>query len=267
MSTGWIITIVVLSVLLLIALILFLLFFFQERLIFQAEEVPEDYQFEFNLPFEEIYFQPRRGVRLNSVLFKAKDSKGLVLFFHGHSGSIATWGYVAEEIVKIGWDCLVYDFRGYGKSSGKHRTEISLHKDAEFIFEVMKERYSENDMIFVGQSLGSGIATKLATLHTPRTLLLITPYFNFTDVVHFHYPFLPARMMLKYQFATNKLITEVACPVFLIHGTKDQLVPFESSIRLSSLSENIRLTTVQGGEHGNLQTYSEYETLFREILA
>lgn len=267
MSTAWIIFIVVLSALLLIVIALFLLFVFQERLIFQPEEVPEDYQFEFNLPFEELFFEPRKGVRLNAVLFKAKESKGLCLFFHGHSGSNATWGYVAEEIVKNGWDCLVYDYRGYGKSTGKHRAEISLHKDAEFVYEVMSERCDGKEVVFIGQSLGSGIATKLATKFVPKKLLLITPYYNFTDVVHFHYPFLPARMMLKYRFTTNKLITELKCPVYLIHGTKDTLVPFESSIRLSSLSDNVQLTTVQGGNHGNLQTFEEYRELMKEVLS
>ncbi len=92
MSTAWIIFIVVLSALLLILIALFLLFVFQERLIFKPEAVPEDYQFEFNLPFEELFFEPRKGVRLNAVLFKAKESKGLCLFFHGHSGSNAHLG-------------------------------------------------------------------------------------------------------------------------------------------------------------------------------
>ncbi len=266
MSSAWIIFIVVLSALLLTVVVLFLLFFFQERLIFQAEEVPEDYQFEFKSPFEELFFEPRKGVRLNAVLFKAKDSKGLVIFFHGHSGSNATWGYAAEEIIKNGWDCFIYDYRGYGKSTGKHRTELSVHKDAEFVHEIMAERYAGQELIFVGQSLGSGIATRLAMSAVPKKLLLITPYYNFNDVVHFHYPFLPARMMLKYKFATNKIIGDVQCPVHLIHGTKDTLVPFESSIRLSSLSENVQLTAVQGGVHGDLQNFEEYEGWVKELL-
>ena len=245
---------------------LFILFLNQEKLIFRPEKIPSDYNFEFQHEFEELFLEPKRGIRLNAVLFKSKESKGLVLYFHGHRGSIASWGYVADDIVENGWDCLVYDYRSYGKSNGKIISELSLHRDAQFIYDVMSERYKGKDIILFGQSLGSGIAAKLATENKIKALLLVTPYFNFTDVVRFHYPFLPVRFLLKYKLTTNKSLPQIKVPVYLIHGTKDELIQYESSIRLSSLSDNIQLTTVNGGLHGNLQDFEEYQMLLSEIL-
>ena len=255
-----------LSVIALLFLTLFILFLNQEKLIFRPERIPNDYAFEFQNEFEEFYFEPKKGVRLNAVLFKAKESKGLVLYFHGHRGSIASWGYVADQIVASGWDCLVYDYRSYGKSNGKIMSELSLHKDAQFVYEVMTASYDPSSIILFGQSLGSGIASKLASEQEAKSLLLVTPYFNFTDVVRFHYPFLPVRFLLKYKLATNKYLKNVKVPVYLIHGTKDELIQYESSIRLSALSDNITLSTVSGGDHGNLEEFDEYKELIKEVL-
>lgn len=255
------------SVIALVFLVLVLLFLNQEKLIFRPERIPDDYKFEFKHQYEEFFFEPKRGIKLNAVLFKSKEAKGVVIYFHGHRGSIASWGYVADDIIENGWDCLVFDYRSYGKSNGKIISEQSLHKDAQFIYDVMKERYHKKEIIIFGQSLGSGIASKLAMENPCKALVLVTPYFNFTDVVRFHYPFLPVRFLLKYKLTTNKFISKVNAPIYLIHGTKDELIQYESSIRLTELSEQISMTTINGGLHGNLQEFDEYKETLKEILS
>lgn len=254
------------SVLLLALISLIILFFNQEKLIFRPEKIPQDYRFEFDHEFEEFFLEPKRGIRLNAVLFKCQKPKGLVLYFHGHRGSIASWGYIADDIVKSGWDCLVFDYRSYGKSNGVINSESVLYKDAQFVYDLMSARYHGKNIVLFGQSLGSGIAAKIATENKTKALILVTPYYNFTDVVRFHYPFLPVRFLLKYKLPTNKYIKKLKCPIYLIHGTKDELIQYESSIRLAALSDNIQLTTVNGGLHGNLQEFDKYVQLIEQIL-
>ncbi len=244
-----------------------MLFSYQERLIFHPEDIPDDYLYDFPWEFEEMYFEPRRGISLNAVLFKANQPKGLVLFFHGNSGSIASWGEVAKEVLENGYHMLMYDYRGFGKSTGKTILELPMHKDAEFIYGVLRDRYPDLPIVLFGQSLGTGIASRLASRVDARSLILITPYFNFTDVVRFHYPFLPVRRLLKYTFNNNRYLADVKCPVHIIHGTKDEMIPYESSIRLNAINDEFVLTTINGGNHGNLQQYEEYQRAIEVALS
>lgn len=238
----------------------------QESYIFYPERLPPEYVFSFPQPYEEFNFNVSEKVTINALLFKADSSKGLVFYLHGNAGSLRGWGFLYEEFTKRGYDVLFFDYRGYGKSTGTIEREDDLHHDVRFVYTKMLEKYKEDSVVIFGRSLGTGIAARLASEHAPQKVILETPYYNFTEVASHHFPSLMVKLLLKYRLETNKYITKIKCPVFMFHGTNDQTIPYDHSVRLLKLSENLHLTTLQGGTHNDLGSYLLYQEQLSSIL-
>ena len=241
------------------------LYFLQERLIFYPEVLAPDFTFTFPGRFEEIAL-PSDGAGISALYFKADHPKGVVLYFHGNAGSLRSWGTVAHTFVERGYDVLMPDYRGYGKSSGHIASEQMLHADAAVAYQYLLAHYPEDQIVVYGRSIGSGIATYLAKSHRPRMLILETPYFSLKEIVRQHYPFVPGGQ-LKYPLRTDLWIGDVACPVFLFHGTSDDLIPHGASERLAALVRTEHeLITIVGGGHNDLGNFEQYGQQLDRIL-
>ncbi len=242
-------------------------YLFQEHLIFHPERLSEKYKFNFDGDFKEQFFKTEDGNTLSALFFKAENSKGVIFYHHGNTGNLETWGLKAIDFTTKGYDILIYDYRGYGKSTGKIKSEKMLFSDASLIYKELLYNYKERDIILYGTSLGTGIASYIAHKNHPGILILETPYCNFYDVAKFHYPYLPNSILLNYHLKTDKYLPKVKAKVFLFHGTEDETVPYVSSQRLVELSENITLFTINEGSHNNLNSYHDYHNWLGRILA
>jgi uncharacterized protein len=237
----------------------------QERLIFYPEVLAPDFTFTFPGRFEAIAL-PSDGAVISALYFKADHPKGVVLYFHGNAGSLRSWGAVAATFVQRGYDVLMPDYRGYGKSSGHIASEQMLHDDAAVAYRYLLGRYPEEQIVIYGRSIGSGIATYLAKSHRPRMLILETPYFSLKEIVRQHYPFVPGAL-LKYPLRTDLWIGDVGCPVYLFHGTSDDLIPHGASQRLAALVRTEhQLITIVGGGHNDLSNFEQYGQELDRIL-
>ena len=204
-------------------------YIFQEHLIFHPDKLSNKYKFVFDTPFEELTYETTDGNTISALLFKAENSKGVVYYHHGNAGNLESWGTRAIDFTSKGYDILMYDYRSYGKSTGRIKNEKMLYGDAVMIYKKLLYDYKEREIIVYGISLGTGIAAKLAYDNHPSKLILETPYYNFYDVSKFHYPYLPNSILLHYQFKTDKFLPKIENPVYLFHGTEDETVPFNSS--------------------------------------
>ncbi|MEJ7913911.1 MAG: alpha/beta fold hydrolase, partial [Chitinophagaceae bacterium] len=164
------------------------------------------------------------------------------------------------------YDVVLVDYRGFGKSTGK-RTEREMLSDMQFVYNVLKEQYSENHLILYGRSLGSGFAAKLASDNDPRYVILDAPFYNFKKVVKRFVPFLPLRYVLHYHLRTDQWILKINCPIYILHGTSDRLIPIRHSEDLQRLyAKRVTLIRIHGGGHNNLPRFSEYHNFIRDIL-
>lgn len=145
---------------------------------------------------------------------------------------------------------LLVNYRGFGKSTGK-RSEKEMLGDMQFIYDKLKEQYSENHLIVYGRSMGSGFATKLASDNNPRYLILDAPYFNFLKVIERFLPILPVRIVLRYHLRTVPG-SQSKITVYIIHGTKDWLIPIRHSEYEKINPRKITLIRIHGGGHNNL---------------
>jgi len=241
-------------------------YFLQDLFIFKPEKLDADFKFDYDIPFRELNFDVEPGVRINGLHFYRTDPKGLILYFHGNSRSIKGWAKYARDFYRYSYDVVLVDYRGFGKSTGK-RSEHEMHDDMQFVYSKLKEEYAESHLIIYGRSLGSGFASKLASDNHPRYLILDAPFYNFTSVVERFLPILPIRFVLRYHMRTDRWIQKVTCPIYIIHGTRDWLIPIRHSEQLQKLSpRRITLIRIHGGGHNNLTKFPDYHNFVRDIL-
>lgn len=241
----------------------------QENIIFYPEPLPHDFKYSFPSRFEEITL-PVDDAAINALLFKADNPKGVILYFHGNAGNLQGWGEIAPEFTSRGYDILIPDYRGFGKSTGKLKHEEMLHRDAAHAYNYLKGRYPEDKIIIYGRSIGTGIAVYLAKSMKPRLIILETPFFSLLDTAKYHHPYMPQKLLasiLKYPLRTDLWISDVSCPVYLFHGTKDDIVPYSSSERLLTLIKTEKkLVAIPGGGHNNLSDFPLYHEQLDLIL-
>lgn len=249
-----------------IAVLSLLAYFFQEKLIFKPEKLKQDFKFKYDIPFREYFFNVEPGVSINGLHFFRENPKGLILYFHGNTRSIKGWAKYARDFYRYDYDVVLVDYRGFGKSTGK-RSEKEIMDDLQFVYDRLKEKYAETELIIYGRSIGSGFASKLASDNSPRYLILDAPYYNFTRVVERFLPILPIRFVLRYHLRTDVWIRKVKCHTYIIHGTKDRLIPIRHSEALQKIDpRKITLIRIHGGGHNNLPSFDEYHNFVRDIL-
>ncbi len=243
-----------------------IIFLAQEKFIFKPEKLSAGFVFKYDVPFKELFFEVKEGVRINGLHFYREAPKGLILYFHGNSRSIKGWARYAKDFYRYDYDVVMVDYRGFGKSTGK-RSEIDMLNDMQFVYETLLKQYQEQHLIVYGRSIGSGFAAKIASDNKPRYLILDAPYYSFTKVVERFLPILPVRWVIRYHLRTDKWIMQVSCHTYILHGTKDALIPISNSEKLQALNpRKITLIRIHGGGHNNLPSFPEYHNFIRDIL-
>ncbi len=244
-----------------------MLYFLQDYFLFKPEKLPKDFQFHYdNQEIQEYNIETRDGETINGLHFKAKQSKGLVFYLKGNSKSIKGWGKFAVDFTRHGYDVIMVDYRGFGKSTGR-RTQKAVKRDMQVIYNKLKEKVSERYIILYGRSMGSGFAAKLASMNNPRMLILDAPYYSLSKVAKKFIPFMPLSLLIKFPMPTYKWLKYVNCPIHIIHGTDDRLIPYKTSVKLSKIKPELsKLYTVIGGGHKDLNTFESYHEMLAEII-
>ena len=245
--------------------VLALMFFLQERLIFFPSKLPQSHVFKFRAAFTE-HFVDVGDANINILAFEKEAAKGVILYFHGNAGDLDSWGEVYRDFEKYPYHLLVVDYRGYGKSTGKISSEAQLQSDAEKIYDFAKAKYGAGNVIIYGRSIGTGIASWLAAQHPPSLLVLETAYVSLPAMVGEIYPFAP-KFLVRYKLDNKRWTNDSSYPVHLIHGTRDEIVPYSHSVRLQKSNSKLQLHTIENGQHNNLSAYPEYANALKEVFS
>ncbi len=241
------------------------IYLFQEKLIFFPEVLSPSYSYQFEHDFEEINYKVEENVTINALHFKADKSKGIVFYSHGNAGSLAKWGDVADIFLANNYDLLIYDYRGYGKSGGSV-SEANLYNDAMHIYRQLAKEYGEDHIVVYGRSIGTGVATKVASEFTPRHLILESPYYNLPDLAKKIFPVAPS-FLLKYKFRNDQMIGEIECPITIFHGSVDEVIYFGSSLKLEKLmKKGDKMIPIIGGHHNDLENFEAYRYELKNAL-
>lgn len=248
--------------------------YLQEKVIFLPIKLDANFEFSFDKNFEELYFETPNHGKINALHFKIKNPKGVILYFHGNAGNLVRWGKEASAFTDFGYDVLVMDYRGYGKSSGI-RSEKILFQDAQFCYDFLKKQYQENKIIVYGISLGGAFATKIASKNSPKKVILECTFSNLQEMATrwiSQYATNKIKPKMTYLFESDVHIQKIEAPLYIFHGTKDVVVPFESGKKLFEKFEKSqntiekRFIEIENGNHSDLHTFEVYQKEMKNIL-
>jgi uncharacterized protein len=242
-----------------------LLYFFQERLLFFPTALPQSFVYPFSERFNEV-FLPANGATLAALHFTQDNPKGVILYLHGNADSLRSANVYASPFLRRGYDVLLLEYRGYGKSTGVVAEEEQLLHDTQVAYDYLRRTYRDDQIVVYGRSMGSGPAVYLASVNAPRTLILEAPYVSLEDLIAQKAPYLPM-FLLRYPMHSDQRISAVRCPVYLFHGKLDGLIPFDSSERLAALiSAPHQVILVEGAGHPDIPAFPIYHEQLAQIL-
>lgn len=206
------------------------------------------------LEFEELAIETEDGERLHGwwVTTSRSHATGHLLFFHGNAGNIGDRVAFANLLASAGFDVMLFDYRGYGRSTGKP-DEPGTYLDARAARDAMVARADCDParVIYLGESLGAAVAAELAQSSPPRALILQSPFTSLRDVARRHYP-LP-RFLIPDAYPTIRRIRWIDAPLLVLHGDRDAIVPVSHGRRLfEAASQPKHLHVFPGLGHNDL---------------
>jgi fermentation-respiration switch protein FrsA (DUF1100 family) len=280
-------------------LILIMLAFFQRHLIYQptrADSIAPEFSGLDQGRVENVAVQTADGLQLHGWFVRALPAFGVrsaeanngaavshpvVIYFPGNAGHRGYRAIELDLISRLGADVYLFDYRGYGDNPGSP-TEEHLASDARAIWQAVTGKCGAkpSNVVVMGESLGGGVATRLAAElcaaeSPPGGLILRSTFSSLADVAAYHYWWLPVRMLLIDRFPSAERIASVTCPVLVIHGTTDTIVPlsfgkrlFEAAPQASGQAVPKTFAQLRGAGHNDILYVArdEYRTAMRNFL-
>jgi len=205
------------------------------------------------LEYESLDLLTSDNERINAWYIPATSrTDKTVLFLHGNAGNISHRLDTINIFNQLGFNFLIIDYRGFGKSTGKP-SEKGTYEDAETAWKYLLEEknLSSNEIIIAGRSLGGGVAAELAKNVQPVMLILESTFTSMPEVSAEHYPFMPTNLIVKHRYETNKKLKDIHCPILFSHSKNDEVIPYEHSQRnYAAANEPKQFIELRGG-HGN----------------
>ena len=202
---------------------------------------------------EERVLKTPDGERIVAWYGKARPGEPTILYFHGNAGSLAARAPRIERFMGEGWGVYMMSYRGYSGSSG-NPSEAANVADARLAYgALLLEGVEPSSLILYGESLGSGVAVRIAAERQAAGLVLEAPYTSIVDIAANAYPFLPVRSLLVDRYESSKYIAQVHMPLLVLHGERDGVIPVAMGRELFRVgNEPKRLATFPDGLHSNL---------------
>ncbi len=241
----------------------------QEKLLFHPVALKADATFNFPPPYKEVNIPVDHSTKYNIVQFTVPNNniRGVVLYFHGNRDNINHYASAANTIAKHGYEVWMIDYPGFGKSTGKINEQV-LYNQALQVYKMARVRFSPDSIIIYGRSLGSGIATQLASIRDCKRLILETPFYSIPSLVSTYLWMYPLEKMMKYKFPNNEYLKKVTAPVTIFHGTDDGVIPYKNAVRLKEvLKAGDEFISISNGSHNNLKKYKEMNVKLDSILS
>ncbi|HEX5668831.1 MAG TPA: alpha/beta fold hydrolase [Chitinophagaceae bacterium] len=254
-------------ILLIYALLGIVVYYLQDYFFFQALPVKSSHRYNFSIPYREVNIPYSNNENLNIVQFETnKPIKGVVLYFHGNRKNIGWYAGFAPMFTAQGYEVWMPDYPGYGKSTGKI-TEEKLYNYALQLYKLAAKRYSADSIIIFGKSMGSGLATYLASNVASKRVILETPYYSLSSVAQHFFPIYPMENMTRVRIPSWEYLQQVSEPVSIFQGTADMIVPYSNAVKLKPfLKPGDEFVTIQKGSHNDLRNFPDFTRKIDSLL-
>jgi pimeloyl-ACP methyl ester carboxylesterase len=242
------------------------LWFRQERLLFEPTPLPADHVLCTDPDVQELTIDVP-GAKLSAAHLRLPEPRGVVFFLHGNSGNLLDCLVDLDAFREVHFDVVMFDYRGFGKSTGCIESEEQLRADVRYVWEYFAKQYEGKRVVIAGQSLGTALAAGLgaeltAADRAPALTLLVSPYSSMRALADELYPWVP-RQVLRYPLHTAEHAARLSGPLMLVHGDKDELIGIHHSESLCITVPQAQLLRVEGAGHSDVHKFPS----FRKALA
>jgi len=191
------------------------------------------------------------GLVLKAWYKAPTNNKPTIVYFHGNAGHLGYRMPFINRLIDKEYGVLLFSYRGYADNPGKP-TEQGLYRDGRAAMDfVMKKDIKPQCLVLYGESIGGGVATKLANEYTTGALILQSPFTSMTDIARYHYPWIPLKPWDKFDSVSR--ISKINAPLLIIHGAKDYIVPIKYAKELfESAREPKYFLALKSRGHNNL---------------
>lgn len=234
---------------------------FERGVIFHPERYSEGSQWKLPRGGEDVWFKGAGGERLHGWYVGAQGVEAgraaTIIYFHGNGGNINGIGWLGEALSKRGFNVLLFDYRGYGRSEGTARDERSIYEDADAAYDyIVRERnIKPEQVVLYGQSLGTTAAVDLAARMPCGAVILESGLSSASDMASLILPWVPVWVHRYGQnhFESAKKLQRVSAPVFVAHGARDGTIPVGQGYKLyNAAPEPKRLVIIPEAGHNDL---------------
>jgi pimeloyl-ACP methyl ester carboxylesterase len=245
------------------------LWFWQERLLFEPDPLAHDQPISGDADVHETFIDVP-GARLSAAQLKLPNPRGVVFFLHGNSGNLKKWFVDLDAFRELNLDVVMFDYRGFGKSSGQIASEQQLRADVRAVWAEYAPRYEGKRVVISGQSLGTGLAAGLsaelcAAGKAPDLTMMVSAYSSMQALADELYPWVPRRI-LRYPLATLDHACRLTGKLMLIHGDRDELIGLHHSEALRKAAPHAQLHCVEGAGHSDLHQFPSFRKAINAAL-
>lgn len=229
---------------------------FEKRLIYYPSTQVDLTPMALGLPFEEVHIEVEPGVRIHGWFIKATKAPSVatILFSHGNAGNIADRLDRVQSWRDLGADFFLYDYRGFGRSSGSPDEE-GTYRDGRAAYDhLVKVRgIDPARLVLMGESLGSAISIQLALDRRAAGLVLEAPFASIAHMATAIYPFLPVKFFVRTRYDNLAKIPRLQIPLLVTQGTQDEVIPVEQGrMVFEAAPEPKRMFVVEGAHHNDV---------------
>ena len=211
------------------------------------------------------------GLNLVSWYAAPGADRRILVYFHGNGGNIGHRGFKVRPYLDAGFGVFLVGYRGYGGNPGSP-TEEGLYHDGQAVLDkLLGDGVEPKNLVLYGESLGCGVAVELAWRMAKSGkpvggIVLEAPFTSMGDAAQAHYPFLPARLLVKDRYASRSKIAEVDTDVMIFHGDRDRVVPFDLGEALfDAAREPKSFKQLSGAHHNDLYDHGAAEVVLRHL--
>ncbi len=199
--------------------------------------------------FAPIEYTTQDGLTLSAGYRAPRGDRPTLLFFHGNGADWQTTEYVTRDLVGLGYGVLAAEYRGYGGNPGSPH-EAGLYADARGAWDwLIAQGTSPEQIVIVGNSIGSGPATQLASEEEALALVLISPFASLEETAARKMRFLPVRLLLRDRYDNLAKFPAITEPVLILHGERDQLITLDQSQDLAVARDGVELEIYSNWGH------------------
>ncbi|GMQ91069.1 MAG: alpha/beta hydrolase [Gammaproteobacteria bacterium] len=202
------------------------------------------------LPYENVSLMSSDRVRLSAWYIPRAGSHKVILFAHGNAGNISHRLDSIRIFYELGFNVLIFDYRGYGKSEGQP-SEAGIYRDIDAAWRYLTQtrKFKARQIVLFGRSLGGAVAVDLATRQTPAALIVESSFSSVRDMADQLFIWFPSRLLLRYHYRTIDKMAQINSPLLVLHSPDDDIIPFRQGVALYNAAKQPKVFARLAGGH------------------